>query len=211
MGSAVLAHNTPAQGARRRRRRRLHRWCVGQVCRVLGTASSLTLLFSRGGRSVECGSVECGVWECGVCCHACVLPGPLATARPFKHATTAIGMRRMRVTPQLPLNCPLNCPTTTAHSVAHLSRDMLLAARAPCGAIARWRQRTGPPSAPGLSACPRARLPRARASRPDAADSSVPTTLYQGVYGPWSIEPQDVLEVYGYRAGLTATALGGRA
>lgn len=29
---------------------------------------------------------------------------------------------------------------------------------------------------------------------------------HNGVYGPWSIEKEDVLEVYGYRAGLTASA-----
>jgi uncharacterized integral membrane protein len=32
--------------------------------------------------------------------------------------------------------------------------------------------------------------------------------IYQGSYGPWSIEQADILEVYGYRAGLSVATLG---
>lgn len=33
--------------------------------------------------------------------------------------------------------------------------------------------------------------------------------MYQGHYGPWSIEPEDVAEVWSYRIGLSATVAGG--
>jgi uncharacterized integral membrane protein len=32
--------------------------------------------------------------------------------------------------------------------------------------------------------------------------------VYQGSYGPWSIEQEDLEQVYGYRAGLSVAALG---
>ena len=32
--------------------------------------------------------------------------------------------------------------------------------------------------------------------------------VYKGVYGDWSIEPEDVREVVAYRAGLNVAALG---
>lgn len=32
--------------------------------------------------------------------------------------------------------------------------------------------------------------------------------VYQGRFGPWRIEQQDVVEVWGYRAGLSVAALG---
>jgi hypothetical protein len=35
--------------------------------------------------------------------------------------------------------------------------------------------------------------------------------VYQGHYGPWSIEPEDVAEVWSYRIGLSATTAGGHA
>lgn len=35
-----------------------------------------------------------------------------------------------------------------------------------------------------------------------------PREVYQGMFGPWSIEPADEFEVWSYRVGLTATAVG---
>jgi hypothetical protein len=34
--------------------------------------------------------------------------------------------------------------------------------------------------------------------------------VYQGHYGPWSIEREDVAEVWSYRIGLSATVAGGQ-
>jgi uncharacterized integral membrane protein len=32
--------------------------------------------------------------------------------------------------------------------------------------------------------------------------------VYQGVYGPWTVEPEDIAEVMSYRAGLTVFVAG---
>ncbi|GBF93844.1 plasma-membrane proton-efflux P-type ATPase [Raphidocelis subcapitata] len=65
--------------------------------------------------------------------------------------------------------------------------------RAAAGPAAPRRRRAAPPT------------PRAAAPEGDASTSGRP--VYDGVYGRWSVEPEDELEVLCYRLGLTATAV----
>lgn len=77
------------------------------------------------------------------------------------------------------------------------------------------------PSRPACSpACSRSRLARAALARSErrrlagfppcrAAGGGAGSgkEVYYGRYGPWSVEREDLVEVWGYRAGLSAAAL----
>lgn len=55
----------------------------------------------------------------------------------------------------------------------------------------------------------RSPAPRAAAREPfggGGGGDSNPATIYDGAYGPWSVEPRDVREVVAYRAGLVGAA-----
>eukprot|EP00877_Chromochloris_zofingiensis_P009381 jgi/Chrzof1/4697/Cz14g23070.t1 len=41
-----------------------------------------------------------------------------------------------------------------------------------------------------------------------AVTSSAADAVYAGMYGPWRIEREDLIEVWGYRAGITAAMTG---
>ncbi|KAI4964021.1 hypothetical protein ZWY2020_008478 [Hordeum vulgare] len=63
--------------------------------------------------------------------------------------------------------------------------------------------RTQPPRASAAAAARRGRPALARAAGDRLADQ---TTVYNGVYGPWSVDDADVREVLLYRAGLVTAA-----
>ena len=44
--------------------------------------------------------------------------------------------------------------------------------------------------------------------QPPSAPGSEPPVVYQGVYGPWSVEQEDLIEVWTYRVSLTLVASG---
>lgn len=57
------------------------------------------------------------------------------------------------------------------------------------------------------SRAPHARMQTLQSGNGSSSTDASSKAVYQGSYGPWSIEQADILEVYGYRAGLSAATL----
>ncbi|KAI4368540.1 hypothetical protein MLD38_017087 [Melastoma candidum] len=87
---------------------------------------------------------------------------------------------------------------STASSACSTAAGLISLVRYPPRAL-RGRE---PKSCPGTRTGLSRRFPSCKA----VSDGGSPAPVYQGVYGPWTIEPADVREVILYRSGLVTAA-----